>query len=266
MDLALFVFRLQAAVYILLVFVFDIHPPQRLFKLFYYTDWTWSLLAAYFLITASCFLAQQLQVMCARTASSGCGGQELVEASRAGRQHLDIASSETSSLTEHRSWRDWMTKMLPELCCGMLSVLSCMAIFVPLCVWGVMFPFGGSASRAGLITYSNLNMHILVLPFMLVELMGNDVPARHSHAGLTYLIPALFGAFSVLRVASVPETQHCLFQHCGERDEGHFVWPYPFMDTSVWRAPFAYFALLLVHRGIFFLVVRGRLKLELARC
>lgn len=230
----LLVYRVLAFSYALCVLLRDVivGPSRGPYKLFYYTEWTWSLMTLYLLLAV---LSQALHgAQRPRTKSAGVPAEP---ASAIERAYTSVISA-------------------------LAAILSVNSLFVPICIWLIMFPAGlVEHDFAWMLTFSNLNMHILPPFVVYVDLWASDVPARFGQLGATVVVPALFGFFTVARIALEAPIAACLTQHCGAfagPGEGLLVWPYPFMDTTAWYAPLCYAALLLTHAVVHAVALRLR--------
>lgn len=251
----LLAFRVLAVLWAWFVAIRDCLYPRGPYKLYYYTEWTWSIMVVYLTMAVVAYALHRCE-------NRGAEARLPLVSVEAQEAPTDKAQDGMAGTLSGGGTGGGMRQLLSNMSGILAAVLSVNALFVPFCIWGFMFPIAEiHHDVAWLITFSNMNMHIVVLPFVYIDLMCTSLPAFWAQRGFVVITPALYGFFTVGRVALNPHTRHCIANPCdtGVHDTTAPIWPYPFMDTTKAYAPIAYAVLLFMHWALFQAAIRMRI-------
>jgi len=245
-------FRALVALYASAVLIADISYSGWL-ALCFYTQWTWTLLVVYFILVT---VARIICTLNPSTASVPLIGREVTEISEGRELELPMPV-DTEVHNDSMAVSGVMSKgkvctCLARACQVFFAMMMCNVMVVDVLVWTVLYPASDKLYRASYFDIFSLNMHLINAPIVLVEVLLNDLPSDPDDVAYVLLLAVAYGVFNGMRVLVVPDIRHCLVEPCNtsgkhNRIKGYMVWPYFFVDTSLWYTPLFYSGLVAVH-------------------
>mmetsp|Transcript_117805 Transcript_117805/g.329885 ORF Transcript_117805/g.329885 Transcript_117805/m.329885 type:complete len:325 (+) Transcript_117805:1-975(+) len=229
-DAVMLVVRTLVAVWAVAVLV-PLWLEAGAFHMTFFTIWSFTLLAAYFLSAAGASAAHLRHKLRARRPLSSRGAAEgdwVTQSST-----VPAAAALAAGETRGSAWARFNQLLL--------TTVAASALMLDVVLWGLLLPTDPDKLKSAELNFDSYNMHGLNIVAVTVELALNAIPLRIYDLPTAVLWPVAFSAFTLLRVAADSSIRRCLVENVGEicktsRDGLHMVWPYFFMDTS---KPFA---------------------------